>query len=185
MSLPVLDAYAGALVSNPVITKSVTSAVLFTASDIMAQRISPSDHGVNAKRSLATGLIGLVYFGPALHYYLEFITKLIPGTGIKATILKTLFGQLGFGPILTCIFFGSFLIIEEGFLKGLAKWPAKVKQDLLFVWASELCYWPFVDLIAYSLVPLQWIPLCYNVANFLWTIYLSLQAARSLRISDT
>jgi protein Mpv17 len=66
----------------------------------------------------------------------------------------------------------------SGLAAGLAAWPKKVRADLLVTWASGLGYWPFVDLVFYSLLPKEWIPLGYNVASFFWTIFLSLQAAR-------
>ena len=49
------------------------------------------------------------------------------------------------------------------------------------MWGAGLCYWPIVDLIGYSFVPLPWIPLSYNVASFFWTIYLSLKAAATIK----
>ena len=85
-----------------------------------------------------------------------------------------------FGPTITSVFFGAALISVDGLISGLKKWPAKVKQDLVRTWAAGLCFWPFVDLVVYSLLPVAWIPLAYNVASFFWTIYLSLQAARGV-----
>ena len=131
-------------------------------------------------RVFTTALIGLLYFGPALFYYLDFITSLIPGSDLASVLLKTVCGQLGFGPLLTCVFFASFLVKDFGVAAGLAQLPLKIRQDLLKTWASELCFWPFVDLICYGLVPVAFIPLGYNVANFVWTIFLSLQAARKV-----
>jgi protein Mpv17 len=174
-------AYAAQLASQPVLTQSLTSAATFALSDSVAQSISPPPEGRDTKRTITTALIGLVYFGPALHYYLQLVYHLFPGTGLKSTLAKTLFGQLGFGPAVTCVFFGAFLIKDNGIAKGLAQLPQKIRQDLFVTWASELCFWPFVDLICFSLVPVRWIPLGYNLANFVWTIFLSLQASRTLK----
>ena len=175
-------AYAGALTAAPIVTKSLTSAATFALSDAAAQSISPPPSGRDGKRTAVTALIGLLYFGPALHFYLEFITRLVPGTALRDTLLKTALGQLGFGPAITCIFFGAFLVADDGVAAGLRKWPRKVRQDLLVTWASELCFWPFVDLVCYGLLPVAWIPLAYNAANFFWTIFLSLQASRVVKI---
>ena len=173
--------YSSAIVAKPIITKSITSAVTLALSDAAAQSISPPAAGRDTKRTVITALIGLLYFGPALHYYLNFVTWLVPGDGLLATLLKTLIGQLGFGPAITSIFFAAFLVSDFGIARGLAKWPAKLRQDLFVTWASELCFWPFVDLICFSIVPLQWIPLGYNFANFFWTIFLALQASRPVQ----
>jgi len=174
-------AYSAALVAKPILTKSLTSAAIFALSDASAQRLESSGTGKrDGKRTLVTALIGLCYFGPALHFYLNWVTWLIPGDGLLSTLLKTLVGQLGFGPVVTCIFFGAFLISEFGLSAGLRRWPAKIKQDLFVTWASELCFWPFVDLICFSFVPLLWIPLGYNLANFFWTIFLAMQASKPI-----
>jgi len=177
--------YASTLVQHPILTKSFTSGVIFALSDASAQIISPPSSGErDHRRTLVTALIGFAYFGPVLHWYLDFLTWLAPGTDILSTLLKTLVGQLGFGPALTCLFFGAFLIVESGLRAGLARWPAKIKQDLLVTWTSELCFWPFVDLISFTFVPVTWIPLGYNVANFFWTVFLSLQACKAVDSSE-
>ena len=110
-----------------------------------------------------------------------FCADFIPGSDIKKEAdqqLKTLLGQCFFGPTITCIFFGASLISTAGLVDGLKQWPGKIKNDLLLTWASGLGYWPFVDLLVYSFLPVVWIPLAYNFASFVWTIWLSLQAAK-------
>jgi protein Mpv17 len=86
--------------------------------------------------------------------------------------------RIFFGPTVTSIFFAASLISNNGLLSGLKQWPAKLKKDLISTWAAGLCFWPFVDLFVYSLMPVAWIPLGYNAASFFWTIFLSLQAAK-------
>jgi protein Mpv17 len=117
---------------------------------------------------------------PPRSQWLEMITRVVPGFGVKATLIKTLMGQSMFGPTITSVFFAASLISTNGLASGLQLLPAKIRQDLLKTWAAGLGYWPFVDLICYSLVPVKWIPLGYNVASFFWTIFLSLQAARQV-----
>lgn len=171
-------AYAASLAARPILTKSMTSAAIFGLSDVAAQTIGGKFD--DAKRTLTSVLVGLMYFGPALHYWLEMITKLIPGFGVKDTLCKTLMGQALFGPTITCVFFAATLIANSGLAKGLSQLPQKIRQDLLVTWSSGLCFWPFVDLICYSFVPVKWIPLSYNIASFFWTIFLSIQASRAV-----
>ena len=172
-------AYSAALASRPILTKSMTSGAIFAVSDVAAQKIGAESSDI--KRTLTSALVGLFYFGPALHYWLQMITSLIPGFGVKDTLCKTLLGQCFFGPTITCVFFAATLISNSGLFSGLSQLPTKIKQDLLVTWASGLGYWPFVDLICYSLVPVKWIPLGYNVASFFWTIFLSIQASRVVK----
>lgn len=171
------SAYAASLAARPIITKSVTASAIFALSDISAQRITKDSDWT---RTVTSSLVGLFYFGPALHHWLNWITSIIPGFDVKSTLCKTLLGQSLFGPTITMVFFAASLVSTKGLFDGLARLPGKIKQDLLVTWASGLCYWPFVDLICYSFVPVKWIPLSYNVASFFWTIYLSTVAAKEL-----
>ena len=108
------------------------------------------------------------------------ITSLIPAFDLLSTLKKTLLGQCFFGPAITCVFFAASLVSTEGVGTGLQLLPSKVRQDLLKTWGAGLGFWPFVDLFVYSFVPIAWIPLGYNVASFIWTIYLSIQATKSV-----
>lgn len=181
-------AYVSCLAANPILTKSITSGAIFALSDAVGQTIAPAPEGRDLQRTLTSLLVGLLYFGPALHYWLWMITQLIPGGGVVPTLLKTLMGQALFGPTITCVFFGTALVSANGLLAGLRMWPDKIKQDLVRTWATGLCYWPFVDLGCYGLVlpflGTGWIPLSYNLASFFWTIFLSLQASRQVQSRD-
>ena len=168
-------AYSASLTNRPVITKSLTSCAIFAFADQAGQKIQGES---DSTRTITSALVGLLYFGPALHYWLMMISRVVPGFDVVSTLKKTLLGQSMFGPVITCVFFGASLISTQGLASGLAQWPQKIRQDLLATWASGLCYWPIVDLICYGFVPFKWIPLGYNVASFFWTIYLSIQAAR-------
>lgn len=185
MNLAELSAgYAAALAAKPILTKSLTSGAIFALSDVAGQSIAPSPQGRDHRRTFSSLLVGLCYFGPALHYWLNMITSLIPGVGVVPTLLKTLMGQSIFGPTITGVFFAAALVSSHGLVAGLKRWPVKVKQDLVRTWATGLCFWPFVDLACYGLVlpylGAKWIPLSYNIASFFWTIFLSLQAARQV-----
>jgi hypothetical protein len=178
-------AYAGILARHPVWTKAVTSGVLFGVSDATGQAIEngPADF----RRALTSALVGLACFGPALHYWLLAMTTWLPDTGLLATAQKTFLGQLFFGPSFTIVFFGAVLVSNHGLFAGLRKWPAKIRQDFLRVSSTGLCYWVLVDFVCYGVllrwVGAAWLPLSYNIANFFWTIFLSLQASR--RVADS
>ena len=74
--------YSQALERYPIGTKSVTAAVIFMISDLVAQRIERSDDNakLDKKRTLTASLVGLLYFGPAAHVWYDNIFRLFPGT---------------------------------------------------------------------------------------------------------
>jgi protein Mpv17 len=171
--------YYQQLGQRPVPTKSVTAGLVFALSDYLAQRIenSKSENAkIDSTRILASTLIGLLYFGPAAHYWYEMIFRLLPGTGLLSTMYKAFWGQIVFGPSFTCVFFGASLLQSGEFTIG--KWLAKIRSDLPGAWLAGVGYWPLVDFISFSVVPIIWIPLFVNGCSLFWTIYLSLVANR-------
>lgn len=180
--------YSHHLESRPILTKSVTAGVIFGLSDYLAQCIEGKGVGSDAgnvngstvasrfdwTRVLATTLVGLLYFGPAAHYWYEWIFRLFPSTSLLSTMYKAFWGQVLFGPSFTCIFFATSLLQAGDF--SLQAWYRKIRTDLPGAWMAGVGYWPIVDLVSYSIVPVKLIPLFVNMASLVWTIYLSLVA---------
>ena len=177
--------YVNQLSLHPILTKSVTAGIIFGLSDLCAQSIENNNGNVDSSSSSSSNstttlsysriftsiLVGLLFFGPAAHYWYSFVFHILPSTTLLSTIQKAILGQLIFGPIFTSIFFGAGLLQSSSFTFN--SWYRKVKIDLPVVWVKGLSYWPIVDIVSFMLVPVRWIPLFVNVASFIWTIYLS------------
>lgn len=174
--------YSQQLELRPILTKSYTAGLIFGLSDYFAQRIEGSNdvNGSSSKmnwtRTLVSTLVGLCYFGPAAHYWYEWIFRLLPSTSLTSTLYKAFFGQLIFGPSFTCIFFATSLIQSGDFT--LQNWWKKIRNDLPGAWLAGVGFWPIVDFISYSAIPMKLIPLFINGASFIWTIYLSIISNR-------
>jgi protein Mpv17 len=187
-------AYVRLLTRRPILTKSLTAGLIFGLSDVCAQfieggRASDEGEGKETKaaiisssrvldasidafsRVLAASLVGILFFGPAAHYWYEAIFRLLPSTSLLSTLQKALLGQIFFGPAFTAVFFGAGMVRHGDFTLG--GWYDKVRCDLPAVWRAGLGYWPLVDFISYKIVPVRWIPLFVNFCSFVWTIYLS------------
>ena len=91
--------YSQQLELRPILTKSYTAGLIFGLSDFCAQKIERSNdvNGSAGKidwiRTLASTLVGLLYFGPAAHYWYEWIFKLLPATTLLSTMHKAFWGQ--------------------------------------------------------------------------------------------
>ena len=176
--------YSDLLNTRPILTKAVTACVIFGLSDWSAQQIEGSGNGDDDQdkkkkdwtRIVTASLVGLLYFGPAAHAWYEKIFQILPGTSLVSTLQKAALGQLLFGPSFTCVFFATSLMQSGTF--SLGNWVQKIRQDLPGAWAAGLSFWPLVDLVSYSLIPVKWIPLFVNFCSFVWTIYLSMVANR-------
>jgi Mpv17 / PMP22 family len=173
--------YTGYLQQYPIRTKSMTAGMIFAMSDLLAQLLTKSsstdpDDATKTNttivwtRILSSAAVGLFYFGPAAHYWYSWIFRILPSTSLFSTLQKAILGQLFFGPSFTCIFFAMSLIQSRTFT--LKHWFQKIRSDLPSAWIAGAGYWPIVDLISYSYVPPQYIPLFVNICSFFWTTYL-------------
>lgn len=198
------SAYASSLNARPIITKSVTACFIFALSDFFAQRLEGASSTAtedekkttksnkkdnnnnkttaavavyNWTRTLTSAAVGLLYFGPAAHAWYGTIFRLLPGTSLVSTLQKAALGQILFGPSFTCVFFATSLLQAGEF--SIPNWFRKIKNDLPGAWAAGLGFWPLIDLISFSYIPSQWIPLFVNFCSFIWTIYLSNIANRA------
>ena len=161
----------------PLATKAATSAAIFGASDACAQKLEQVKEP-DATRLLTTTAIGGLYFAPAAHVWYGAITKAIPANDLRAILTKALLGQLIFGPLVTCVFFASACLQSS---EGLRALPGKIRSDLLGVQAAGLGFWPFVDLVSYACLPVDYIPVFVNGASFVWTIFLSFKSRAAKR----
>ena len=193
------SSYSAALVARPILTKSLTAGLTFFLSDYCAQQIEKPKEQAGAvedssttkkskkaakvpawkhdwMRTLVSCAVGLFYFGPAASAWYDWIFHVLPGTSLVSTIQKAALGQMIFGPSFTCIFFATSLMQSGQF--SLGNWVKKIKNDLPGAWVAGAGFWPLVDLVSFSLVPMKFIPLFINICSFVWTIYLSSVANR-------
>lgn len=177
---PLQNSYARLLETYPIRTKSVTAGIIFVLSDYLAQAFTKSSESTSSSSSLdvtrllVSGGIGLCYFGPAAHYWYEWMFTLWPGTSLMSTVKKAALGQVFFGPTFTAIFFASSLLQSGTFT--LSNFVGKLKSDFPSTWLAGVGFWPLVDLVSYSFVAPQWIPLFVNVCSLVWTTYLVIRS---------
>jgi protein Mpv17 len=174
-------AYARLLQQYPIRTKSVTAGCIFAISAILAQMLEKKvgldeakQTGIQWSRVLSSSLVGLFYFGPAAHYWYEWVFRILPAVTLSSTLQKAFLGQMLFGPSFTCIFFATSLMQNGTFT--VPSWIRKIRTDLPAAWLAGAGFWPIVDLVSYSFIAPQWIPLFINVCSLFWTTYLILKS---------
>ena len=172
--------YARALEMAPVITKSLTAGVIFGASDLAAQVIENATAPPDWPRLLTAALVGLLYFGPAAHFWYAMMQRLYPRSTLRAVLTKTALGQIVFAPIFTIVYFAAALVAANGLI-GLGQLRAKVAADLLPTIVAGLWFWPLVDVVSFAVIAKQeggeaWLPLFVNAVSLVWQVYLSLKA---------
>eukprot|EP00933_Yihiella_yeosuensis_P016128 TRINITY_DN13895_c0_g6_i1.p1 TRINITY_DN13895_c0_g6~~TRINITY_DN13895_c0_g6_i1.p1 ORF type:complete len:268 (-),score=27.94 TRINITY_DN13895_c0_g6_i1:65-793(-) len=175
--------YSDCLSTHPLPAKSVTAGLIFCGADAAAQKIQAGKgkQDLDKRRLVASSFVGVAIFGPSAHHWFSYCLRLLPGNGLLSLLGKTALGQVFFGPYITTVFFAAAL-----WGSGSLTWKAlskKVKADLLPTVIAGLGFWPLMDFIAFACLSEHYIPPFLNVCSFVWTVFLSLQAAKRRPLS--
>ncbi|RVW80119.1 PXMP2/4 family protein 1 [Vitis vinifera] len=96
--------YLGLVQSRPLLTKSVTSSLIYAAADCTSQTISrQSTEPYDFMRTLRMAGYGMLILGPSLHFWFNFMSKVLPQRDLITTLKKICLGQTTFGPFMTAI----------------------------------------------------------------------------------
>ncbi|KAL4924709.1 Mpv17/PMP22 family protein [Aspergillus undulatus] len=163
--------YQSKLAKQPILTASVTSAVLFGAGDTLAQQ-AVDRRGLEKHDFARTGrmaLYGGAVFGPAATTWFAFLQRNIVLKSNKATILaRVAADQCLFAPVqLTC--FLSSMAIMEG-VDPVEKWKTTFPPSF----KANLAVWPLVQGVNFAFVPLDLRVLVVNVISLGWNCFLSM-----------
>ncbi|XP_031270696.1 PXMP2/4 family protein 4 [Pistacia vera] len=174
--------YLGKLESYPLITKSITSSLIYAAADLTSQIItSPSFSSIDSIRTLRMAAYGMLILGPSQHFWFNYMSKILPKRDTLTTLKKLFMGQAVYGPSITAVFF-SYNASLQGESGG--EITARLKRDLLPTLATGLLYWPICDFITYKFVPVHLQPLVNSSCAYIWTIYLTYMASLKKVSSD-
>ncbi|RRT71796.1 hypothetical protein B296_00029083 [Ensete ventricosum] len=167
--------YLGMIEARPILTKSLTAGAIFTAADISSQIITlSSSDSLDLIRTLRMAGYGMFISGPSLHFWFNFVSRVLPKRDVLTTFKKMALGQAIYGPIMTGVFFS----INAG-LQGETGGEilARLKRDLIPTLKSGVVYWPICDFITFKFIPVRLQPLVSNSFSFLWTIYITYMAS--------
>ncbi|XWS39883.1 hypothetical protein CRYUN_Cryun18bG0092700 [Craigia yunnanensis] len=167
--------YLGMVKSWPVLTKSVTSSLIYIAADLSSQTIlkSFSEH-YDLVRTLRMAGYGMLILGPSLHFWFNLMSKLFPKRDLITTFKKMAMGQLLYGPAMTVVFFSSNAHLQGESVEEIV---ARLKRDLLPTMLNGVMYWPLCDFITFRFIPVHLQPLVSNSFSYLWTVYMTYMAS--------
>ncbi|XXG63896.1 hypothetical protein AAC387_Pa05g1985 [Persea americana] len=174
--------YLGMIEARPVITKAITAGAIFTCADVSSQMLTlmPSD-SFDPIRTLRMAAFGMLFSGPSLHFWFNFISRILPKTDIFSTLKKMLMGQTIYGPIMNSSFFSVNASLQG---ETAAEIVARLKRDMLPTTISGLIYWPMCDFVTFKFIPVQLQPLVSNSFSFVWTIYITYMASLKKALPD-
>nr|XP_023908606.1 protein sym-1-like [Quercus suber] len=163
--------YQAKAASRPILTGSVTSAVLFATGDTMAQQlverkgVSNQDWGRAGRMALYGGAV----FGPAATMWFGFLQRRvrIPGSPNLEILARVGLDQCVFASTNLFVFLSSMAIMEGSD-------PQKKLESTYFnALQKNWMVWPVVQFTNFKFVPLDQRVLVVNVVSLAWNCYLS------------
>ncbi|KAL2038239.1 hypothetical protein N7G274_008888 [Stereocaulon virgatum] len=163
--------YQMKLAQRPLLTQSITTAMLFATGDVMAQqaveKVGSDRH--DFARTGRMALYGGCIFGPAATTWFAFLARRInipnrPNLTIAARVLTD---QSVFATTNMFCFLSSMAIMEGSDPKE------KLKSTYVEALKKNWMVWPPVQAINFKFVPLEHRVLVVNVVSLGWNCYLS------------
>ncbi|KAK1450788.1 sym-1 [Colletotrichum cuscutae] len=162
--------YQARLAARPLLTQSITTAILFATGDITAQQLVDK-RGLEKHEWARTGrmaLYGGAIFGPVATTWFKFLQNNIVLKNKNAEMLARVAVDQGvFAPVMISVFLSSMATLEGGSIKE------KLDKNYKTALTSNYMLWPFVQVVNFKFVPLHHRVLFVNVISIGWNSYLS------------
>mmetsp|Transcript_10146 Transcript_10146/g.14654 ORF Transcript_10146/g.14654 Transcript_10146/m.14654 type:complete len:202 (-) Transcript_10146:190-795(-) len=163
--------YLGKLDSSPLLTKSISAAVLSIVSSLVGKSIAKEK--IKPKSIVDEFCVGLILRGPLVHWFHTFLDKVVFRRANQknkiVVIAKVILDQLIFAPIFISLYFYLSGIMSEKKISDISK---SIKKDLWRILKGNWGVWVPANVIGYGLIPLNLRVLWGNIINIFWTAYL-------------
>ena len=188
--------YKSCLSNRPLLTKSTTSAVIMSISDVLCQKLEQSTdlhhpdtchqqsrqvaiNNENSKtstqldwhRTRQVAITGFTWSGPISHTWYAILEHLVTiEDKFIGLILRMLLDAFIFSPIAVVGYFIWRTILEGG---GSNDIVAKLRDSYLDALIASFRFWPCANIVNFSLVPVEYRVLYNNMLSLFWNGYLS------------
>jgi protein Mpv17 len=187
MSFHILSRLKVLFETRPLLSQCITGATLFMAGDIIAQvaversdSMSIQDKGIDSKRPIAFGLYGFFISVPITASWYRFLEYRVKGKGImnalgktisfRRTLVQVFLDQAFFAPIGLVVYFTCTNILLGNSIEDI-----KYKLSHEYFQALKVNYatWPWIQMLNFHFVPLQFRTVVVNTAALGWNTYMS------------
>jgi len=163
-----LGNYQKVLRTHPILTKSITSAIIAGLGSNLPQILSGKPLSLDKLRVFA--IYGGLVTGPITHYFYKLLDKHIPGPGLLKYILRLLTDRLLFSPgFLALTLYCLARLHRQSHNQAIENMNSKYWLCLVGNWKI----WTIPQIINIGLVPQQYRVLFANVVALVWNMYLA------------
>lgn len=175
-TLSLWGAYLRSLETQPLLTKSVTSAVLSGVSDALSQYLDKGDgkgkpKKFNWKSFFNQIAIGAAFRGPLVHYWYAVLDHLFrewDPNALSTAVAKVVVDQTTFSPVFNYLYFWLIGTMEGQSSRRIQK---KISASFVPLMMANVRVWSVVNLVSFKAVPPHLRVLFGNLVGVLWTAY--------------
>ena len=183
--------YKSCLSNRPLLTKSTTSAVIMSISDVLCQKLEQridihhapqqSRVAINNEnktspqldwhRTRQVAITGFTWSAPISHIWYAILEHLVTiKDKLFGLIIRMILDAFIFSPIAVVGYFIWRTILEGG---GSSDIVAKLRDSYVNALLASFRFWPCANIINFSLVSLEYRVLYNNILSLFWNGYLS------------
>jgi peroxisomal membrane protein 2 len=168
----VIHWYSHKLDSHPILTKSLSSAIIAGSGDVLCQFVSNKNENfqLDYSRTLRFGVLGILLVGPVIHFWYGTLMNIFPGNSTGAVIKRVLLDQFFFSPLFLPTFLSSLWFMEG---KSMDRIESCLYSTIPTSIVANWILWIPAQAINFKYVPGKYQVLFSNFAGFMWNAYLS------------
>ncbi|GLG92851.1 Uncharacterized protein GBIM_00409 [Gryllus bimaculatus] len=168
------------LQKHPTVFESLQAACVMTAGDLIAQKLVEKKDGVDLKRTAVFASFGLFIAGPIASTWYHFLDSKISfcWPRIQRGLMKMVADQILMAPAILAVCL-SYLELANGSgtLSGVKE---ELKNKYTPILINSFKVWPAVQVLNFSLTPVQYQVLVVQLVGVAWNSYLSYEKNREI-----
>jgi hypothetical protein len=166
--------YSQKLDTHPIITKSLSSAIIAGSGDVLCQFVSSRKQNekvlLDYSRALRFVALGAFLVGPVIHFWYGALMNIFPGNSSAAVIKRVFLDQFFFSPLFLPTFLSSLWLMEGQTLDRIqSQLSSTIPTSILANWLL----WIPAQALNFKFIPGKYQVLFSNFAGFIWNAYLS------------
>lgn len=169
--------YNRMLVRRPYATNAVTTAFLFGAGDVLAQKVGASKD-YDFSRTARAVIYGGVVFAPLGDQWYKFLARTVIGkTNVTQTAARVVVDQGVFAPFIGIPLYYLAMGLMEG--RSVEDTQQKLSRNWYTTLISNWSVWPIFQAVNFAFVPVAYRLMAVNVVSIGWNCFLLMKNAES------
>ncbi|XP_056892793.1 mpv17-like protein [Takifugu flavidus] len=150
----------------PWVTNVTLYGCLFAGGDLVHQWFSPREN-IDWTHTRNVALIAFGFHGNFSFFWMRFLERRFPGNSYRMVLRKLLLDQTVAAPLANTVFYTGL-----SFLEGKEDVTADWRKKFLNTYKTGLMFWPFMQFLNFTLVPLYVRTTFTGCCAFVWAIFL-------------